>query len=125
MDLLAGVIPAICYKHQEVDFLIGKVSFSGGRRIRTRLHCTSSVHHGITSVFITYTLWCVGSKNVIPSSSNAGGDGPKRVLLEEIREKYQLHDRVELLGGLEHSQVRGVSTYIQLHPFRHCGTIHV
>ncbi|XP_064407061.1 phosphatidylinositol N-acetylglucosaminyltransferase subunit A-like isoform X2 [Halichondria panicea] len=37
-----------------------------------------------------------------------GGDGPKRVLLEEVREKHQLHDRVELLGGLEHSHVRDV-----------------
>lgn len=38
----------------------------------------------------------------------AGGEGPKRVLLEEVREKYSLHDRVQLLGALEHSQVRNV-----------------
>ena len=37
-----------------------------------------------------------------------GGAGPKRVLLEEVREHHQLHSRVELLGGLEHSQVRDV-----------------
>ncbi|XP_050307653.1 phosphatidylinositol N-acetylglucosaminyltransferase subunit A isoform X2 [Anthonomus grandis grandis] len=36
------------------------------------------------------------------------GDGPKRWLLEEIREKRGLQDRVALLGGLEHSQVRNV-----------------
>ena len=41
----------------------------------------------------------------------AGGDGPKRVLLEEVREKHQLHDRIQLLGGLEHSQVRDVSSH--------------
>ena len=41
----------------------------------------------------------------------AGGDGPKRVLLEEVREKNQLHDRIQLLGGLEHSQVRDVSSH--------------
>ncbi len=40
---------------------------------------------------------------------DAGGGGPKRVLLEEVREKHQLHDRIQLLGGLEHSQVRDVS----------------
>lgn len=34
-----------------------------------------------------------------------GGDGPKRVVLEEVREKHQLHDRVSLLGALHHSQV--------------------
>ncbi len=41
--------------------------------------------------------------------TGAGGDGPKRVVLEEVREQHQLHDRVELLGALEHSQVRNVS----------------
>ncbi|XP_026232959.1 phosphatidylinositol N-acetylglucosaminyltransferase subunit A [Anabas testudineus] len=37
-----------------------------------------------------------------------GGEGPKRIVLEEVREKYQLHDRVRLLGALEHKNVRGV-----------------
>ncbi|XP_046902850.1 phosphatidylinositol N-acetylglucosaminyltransferase subunit A-like isoform X3 [Hypomesus transpacificus] len=37
-----------------------------------------------------------------------GGEGPKRIVLEEVREKYQLHDRVRLLGALEHKDVRGV-----------------
>lgn len=37
-----------------------------------------------------------------------GGEGPKRLVLEEVREKYQLHDRVRLLGPLEHKDVCGV-----------------
>ncbi|EGG18823.1 GlcNAc transferase [Cavenderia fasciculata] len=37
-----------------------------------------------------------------------GGDGPKRVTLEEMREKHQLHERVELLGSVKHSNVRNV-----------------
>ncbi|CAI9533552.1 unnamed protein product, partial [Staurois parvus] len=37
-----------------------------------------------------------------------GGEGPKRIILEEVRERYQLHDRVRLLGALEHRQVRNV-----------------
>lgn len=37
-----------------------------------------------------------------------GGDGPMRVLLEEMREAHQLHDRVELLGAVEHEAVRDV-----------------
>ncbi|XP_053120906.1 phosphatidylinositol N-acetylglucosaminyltransferase subunit A [Hemicordylus capensis] len=37
-----------------------------------------------------------------------GGEGPKRLLLEEVRERYQLHDRVRLLGALEHQDVRNV-----------------
>ncbi|KAJ1525168.1 hypothetical protein ONE63_010001 [Megalurothrips usitatus] len=36
------------------------------------------------------------------------GDGPKRWLLDEVRERCGLQDRVELLGGLEHSQIRNV-----------------
>ncbi|KAA0169716.1 hypothetical protein FNF27_06897 [Cafeteria roenbergensis] len=37
-----------------------------------------------------------------------GGDGPKRLLLEEMRERHQLQDRVELLGAVQHSGVRDV-----------------
>ncbi|XP_068122313.1 phosphatidylinositol N-acetylglucosaminyltransferase subunit A [Hyperolius riggenbachi] len=37
-----------------------------------------------------------------------GGEGPKRIIIEEVRERYQLHDRVRLLGALEHNQVRNV-----------------
>ncbi|XP_058836755.1 phosphatidylinositol N-acetylglucosaminyltransferase subunit A [Topomyia yanbarensis] len=39
-----------------------------------------------------------------------GGDGPKRALLEEIRERNNMQDRMTMLGGLEHSQVREVLT---------------
>lgn len=37
-----------------------------------------------------------------------GGDGAKRLLLEEMRDKHRLHDRVELLGAVPHAQVRDV-----------------
>lgn len=36
------------------------------------------------------------------------GDGPKRELLEEIREKNNMQDRIQMLGALEHSDVRDV-----------------
>ena len=38
-----------------------------------------------------------------------GGDGPKMVELEQMREKYQLQDRIELLGSIPPSGVRDVS----------------
>jgi len=41
-----------------------------------------------------------------------GGDGPKLVDLEQMREKYQLQDRIKLLGSIKPSDVRNVS-----HPF--------
>ncbi|KAI9989009.1 hypothetical protein PInf_022730 [Phytophthora infestans] len=37
-----------------------------------------------------------------------GGDGAKRLMLEEMREKYRLHDRVTLCGAVPHAQVRNV-----------------
>ena len=38
-----------------------------------------------------------------------GGEGPKKLLLEEMRERHSLHHRVELLGAVPHHQVRDVS----------------
>ncbi len=35
-----------------------------------------------------------------------GGDGPKRLLMEEMREKYELQDRIEMLGLVDHADVR-------------------
>ena len=32
-----------------------------------------------------------------------GGDGPKMGLLREMRDKYNIADKVELLGALPHS----------------------
>lgn len=37
-----------------------------------------------------------------------GGDGNKRILIEEMREKHQLQDRVEVLGAIPHNEVRNV-----------------
>ncbi|GIX74860.1 n-acetylglucosaminyl-phosphatidylinositol biosynthetic protein [Caerostris extrusa] len=36
------------------------------------------------------------------------GDGPKRIVLEEVRERYQLQERVILLGSVKHENVRDV-----------------
>jgi len=47
-----------------------------------------------------------------------GGDGNKRLLVEEMREKYQLHDRVELLGAVPHDEVRNV--LVRGHIFLNC-----
>ena len=47
-----------------------------------------------------------------------GGDGPKKLLLEEMRERYQLHDRVELLGAVPHHKVRDV--LVRGHVFLNC-----
>ncbi|XP_078233555.1 phosphatidylinositol N-acetylglucosaminyltransferase subunit A isoform X8 [Pogona vitticeps] len=59
IDLLSGIIPELCQKYPDLNFLVG-------------------------------------------------GEGPKRIVLEEVRERYQLHDRVRLLGALEHQDVRNI-----------------
>ena len=45
---------------------------------------------------------------IIGSTPSTGGDGPKRILLEEVRERHSLEDRVTMLGMVPHSQVREV-----------------
>jgi len=43
------------------------------------------------------------------------GDGPKRIRIEEIREKYKLHTRVTLLGSISNHSVR--NTLVKGHIF--------
>ncbi|RCK59619.1 Phosphatidylinositol N-acetylglucosaminyltransferase GPI3 subunit [Candida viswanathii] len=47
-----------------------------------------------------------------------GGDGPKFLDLEQMREKYFLQERVELIGAVKHEEVRDVMVRgdIYLHP---------
>ncbi|XP_026672017.1 N-acetylglucosaminyl-phosphatidylinositol biosynthetic protein isoform X2 [Ceratina calcarata] len=59
VDLLARIIPDICSRYEDVQFLIA-------------------------------------------------GDGPKRWLIEEVRERNLLQHRVTLLGSLDHSQIGSV-----------------
>lgn len=47
-----------------------------------------------------------------------GGDGGKRILIEEMRERHQLQDRVELLGAVQHADVRSV--LVNGHIFLNC-----
>jgi phosphatidylinositol N-acetylglucosaminyltransferase subunit A len=59
MDLLAEILPKICSKHHDIEFLIG-------------------------------------------------GDGPKRLLLDEVCERHALQSRIHFLGAIAHSDVRSV-----------------
>ncbi|KDO29591.1 hypothetical protein SPRG_05544 [Saprolegnia parasitica CBS 223.65] len=60
---------------------------------------------GIDLVGKTIELVCARCPNV---KFLIGGDGNKRLLLEEMREKCQLHDRVTLWGAVPHAEVRNV-----------------
>lgn len=39
-----------------------------------------------------------------------GGEGPKRVELEQMRERFALQDRVEMCGTIRQAEVQNVST---------------
>ena len=47
-----------------------------------------------------------------------GGDGPRKMDLEQLVERNKLHDRVELLGKVDHSKVRDV--LVKGHVFLNC-----
>ncbi|XP_075542132.1 phosphatidylinositol glycan anchor biosynthesis class A isoform X2 [Dermacentor variabilis] len=40
--------------------------------------------------------------------SDKGGDGPKRLVIEEVRERHRLQERITMLGAIEHDSVRDV-----------------
>ena len=85
IDLAVFVIPEICRCFPRVKFIIGAAPRWGRREAAVRPDvCAPRV------------------------GSGAGGDGPKRLVLEEMREKHQLHERVELLGAVPHNRVRDV-----------------
>ncbi len=50
-----------------------------------------------------WILFCFGS---LHGGHDVGGDGPKRVELEQMRERYLLQDRVELCGAVRQGEVR-------------------
>ncbi|KAI6197347.1 GlcNAc-PI synthesis protein [Aphelenchoides besseyi] len=76
-----------------------------------------AVDHPITIVVLCRLVYRKGADllvQVIPEICRQhptvqfiiGGDGPKRVDLEEMRERLNLHSRVEMCGMLPHSRVR-------------------
>ena len=87
MDLLVAIIPRICNMYRNVRFIIGmyKPLFF--------------FYHGYAwSTCTDYHIFYV----------KKGGDGPKRIDLEQMREKHLLHDRIEFLGSIKHHEVRDV-----------------
>ena len=39
----------------------------------------------------------------------SGGDGDRRIFIEEARERHKLEDRITMLGAVPHANVRNVS----------------
>ena len=92
VDLLVASAPQICDLFPDVRFVVGE-SFR---------FSPPSMSHRLSGAW------------------EAGGDGPKMVDLEQMREKFQLQDRIELLGSIRPSDVRSVGRLpllLSLFPF--------
>lgn len=55
-----------------------------------------------------------GPRRLIGFSFKQGGDGPKRLVIEEVRERHRLQERVAMLGSVEPVAVRDVSVALFL-----------
>lgn len=94
IDLLIAALPKVCALHSDVQFLIGELPLFS---------------HVISVLRLNAEL-----TNLLLFAS--GGDGPKIVELDQMRDKYQtlLRDRVQLLGPVKHEDVRSVSPSLTL-----------
>uniref|UniRef100_A0A1I7X3U9 PIGA domain-containing protein n=1 Tax=Heterorhabditis bacteriophora TaxID=37862 RepID=A0A1I7X3U9_HETBA len=131
---LANADRVICvsYTSKENTVLRGKLEprkvFTIPNAIETKLFYPNSemfYHNPTTVVFLGRLVYRKGADllcAIIPKVCALhpnvrfiiGGDGPKRVDIEEMREKYNLHDRVMMLGMLPHNMVREVLVQGQL-----------
>ncbi|XP_028219757.1 ABC transporter G family member 3-like [Glycine soja] len=75
-------------------------------------HSLSSVVTRVAAIFVFASFSSLLSIARVPALKKEikvrfiiGVDGPKRVRLEEMREKHSLQDRVEMLGAVQHVQV--------------------
>lgn len=71
--------------------------------------CTDNLLKSINSwkcFFMWYSI--ISFSNIVKVRFIIGGDGPKRVRLEEMREKHSLQDRVDMLGAVPHAKVQSV-----------------
>ncbi|XP_032222458.1 phosphatidylinositol N-acetylglucosaminyltransferase subunit A isoform X4 [Nematostella vectensis] len=93
---LADVEHVICVSHTSKENTVLRASTQSGMKP----YIVSVIPNAVDASMFTP---CPSKRR-----KNCRGDGPKRVVLEEVREQNQLHDRVELLGTLEHDKVRDV-----------------
>ncbi|VVB04931.1 unnamed protein product [Arabis nemorensis] len=125
---LADIDQAICVSHTSKENTVLRSGLSPAKvfmipnAVDTAMFKPASVRPStdvITIVVISRLVYRKGADllvEVIPEVCRlypnvrfvVGGDGPKHVRLEEMREKHSLQDRVEMLGAVPHSRVRSV-----------------
>ncbi|KAF3500290.1 hypothetical protein F2Q69_00045832 [Brassica cretica] len=126
---LADIDQAICVSHTSKENTVLRSGLAPGKvfmipnAVDTAMFKPADVRPSsddvITIVVISRLVYRKGADllvEVIPEVCRlypnvrfvVGGDGPKHVRLEEMREKHSLQDRVEMLGAVPHSRVRSV-----------------
>ncbi|KAI8562905.1 hypothetical protein RHMOL_Rhmol03G0071800 [Rhododendron molle] len=93
-DLLVEVIPEVCRLHPNLPPATPTLRKQTKPIIFTSFYCWFGLTAHLEAHFKVRFI--------------VGGDGPKRVRLEEMREKNSLQDRVEMLGAVPHAKVRSV-----------------
>ncbi|TFJ80073.1 hypothetical protein NSK_008631 [Nannochloropsis salina CCMP1776] len=88
---------------------------TGGDRINVVMISRLVYRKGIDLVARVIPMVCARFPHV---HFIVGGDGNKKLLIEEMRERHQLQDRVEMLGRVPHSDVRDV--LVRGHIFLNC-----
>lgn len=90
IDLLATILIKVCKQYPDIYFIIGNI------------YSNTLICNEVSLFIMDYRYYL------------SGGDGPKKVLLEEICEAYKLYDQVRLLGPVNHEDVRNVIIILDL-----------
>ena len=95
IDLLVSAAPKICALYPRVRFIVGQSSCLN----EVFEKCADEAKHRPTTNVYRSSLALAG----------LGGDGPKMVELEQMREQHLLQDRIVLLGAVSPNDVHSVS----------------
>jgi len=118
IDLLVQILPVLCTQSWIIDHHV-KLSQSCDSGIGQETdHITCDTNQSklrnrdnvISSLYESNDELLSKEKSRVEETINfdfiIAGDGPKRILLEEVIEKHNLQNRVTMLGTLQHSEIR-------------------
>ena len=102
IDLAIEVIPRMLERFPNVYFIVSRQTQRADGRSNHPFSSRWSVHLHIKQKSLLLLLLLIHKHSFLHFylliELKVGGDGPKRLPLEEMIERHQAHDRVELLG---------------------------
>ena len=121
IDLIAHVIPEMCRRIPNMDFILGELH----GHLCLGEAPPQKPYNGIPTGRLQTS--CQAWTSAAGLACAAGGDGPKAHVLEHMVQQHSLQDRVRLVGAVSHAAVR--SFLVQVAPSLHspvgCRLIHV